>query len=137
MDKTTIVWDAATGEPRHSYAFHSAPVLDLDWFSDNAFASASTDKLIQLCSVGSSAPTRTFMGHTDEVNTLRWSPSKALLASGSDDGTVRLWSAGGEGAPAAGAVATLTGHRKPIYAVRWAPTGEGSANASMPPILAR
>ena len=137
MDKTAIVWDASTGEPRHSYAFHNAPVLDLDWCSDTAFASGGTDKVIHLCSVGSSAPTRTFLGHTDEVNSLRWSPSKGLLASGSDDGTVRLWSAGGENAPPAGAVSTLTGHRKQVYAVRWAPTGEGSANASKAAMLAR
>jgi transducin (beta)-like 1 len=129
VDKTTIVWDAATGEPRHSYAFHNAPVLDLDWLSDSAFASCGTDKAIHVCSVGSSAPTRTFLGHTDEVNSVRWAPSRSLLASGSDDGTVRLWSAGGEGAPPPGALATLTGHRKPVYCVRWAPGGEAPASA--------
>lgn len=137
VDKTTAVWDATTGEPRHSYAFHSAPVLDVDWCSDSMFASGGTDKVIHLCAVGSTAPSRTFLGHTDEVNTLRWSPSKALLASGSDDSTVRLWSAGGEGAPPVGAVATLTGHKKQVYCVRWAPTGEGSANPNKAPILAR
>ena len=157
MDKTAVVWDAATGEPRHVYAHHSAPVLDLDWAhppavgsgaaallppSDASFAAlatASTDKLVLVCSVvgggsgsssASAAPSRTFVGHTDEVNTVRWAPrSASLLASGSDDSTVRLWSVGGDGAPPAGSVATLTGHKKAVYLVRWAPFGEDASRA--------
>ena len=132
------MWDAATGDARHAFCFHTAPVLDLAWASDTMLATCSTDKLIHLCGVGSAAPLRTLAGHTDEVNSVRWSPgSSALLASGSDDTSVRLWSAGGEGAPPAGCVAVCSGHRKPVYAVRWAPTGEGTANAGKAAMLAR
>ena len=137
MDKTAIVWDTATGDARHAFCFHSAPVLDLAWASDAMFATCSTDKLIHLCGVGSAAPLRTRVGHTDEVNSVRWSASGGLLASGSDDASVRLWSAGGEGAPPPGCVGVGLAHKKPVYAVRWAPTGEGSANAGKVAMLAR
>ena len=80
---------------------------------------------------------RTFSGHTDEVNSISWSPQKTLLASASDDSTVRLWSSGGDGAPAPGAVAVLSGHKKAAFAVTWAQTGEGSANAGKAAMLAR
>lgn len=31
VDKTTIIWDAATGACTQQFAFHSAPALDVDW----------------------------------------------------------------------------------------------------------
>ena len=34
---------------------------------------------------------RTFEGHTDWVNSVAFSPDGKLLASGSDDGTIKLW----------------------------------------------
>ena len=36
----------------------------------------------------------------------------------------------------AGAAATLAGHKKAVYSVKWAPTGEGSANAGKDASLA-
>ncbi len=38
-------------------------------------------------------PDQTFFGHVDNVNSVAWSPDGSQIASGSTDGTVRLWDA--------------------------------------------
>ena len=48
VDRTTIIWDSLTGKHKQQFAFHSAPALDVDWQSDESFASCSTDKCIHV-----------------------------------------------------------------------------------------
>lgn len=50
----------------------SAPALDVDWQSNNTFASCSTDMCIHVCKLGQDRPIKTFQGHT--VRTLPPSP---------------------------------------------------------------
>ena len=133
-DKTAVLWDSTTGEARQSFAFHTAPVLDSTWFNDNTFITCSTDKLIHLCSIGERVPTRTFTGHTDEINSIQLNPSHNLLASGSDDGTIRIWNINSTNNQDS-CTAILQGglgynKRQNIYSVQWSPTGEGSKNPS-------
>lgn len=138
VDKTAIVWDASSGSLSQHFAFHSAAILDVDWQSDTHFAACGSDKSITLCALGERAPVRTWVGHGDEVNAIAWSPARTVLASASDDGTAKLWSTSpGAGADKdGGCVATLSGHSKSVYSVEWAPTGEGSRNASRDALLA-
>lgn len=133
-DKTAVLWDSMTGEARQSFGFHTAPILDCQWYNDNTFVTCGTDKLIHVCSIGERVPTRTFAGHTDEINTMDWNPSHTLLASGSDDGTVRIWNMNNPNNQEA-CTSVLQGglghsKRQNIYCVEWSPTGEGSKNPS-------
>lgn len=41
-----------------------APALDVDWQSNNTFASCSTDMCIHVCKLGQDRPIKTFQGHT-------------------------------------------------------------------------
>ncbi|SJX60642.1 related to Nuclear receptor co-repressor/HDAC3 complex subunit TBLR1 [Sporisorium reilianum f. sp. reilianum] len=134
-DGTIIVWDLNSGKPRHTFPLHSDSVLDVEWLStahgslqpksssdapppmphglspsiaDQYFASCSADNSITLCKLGEPKPVKSFKGHTDEVNAIRFDPSQTLLASVSDDTTAKIWaldigSSGFGGASAAGA----------------------------------
>lgn len=63
VDKTTIIWNAVTGESTQQFSFHNAPALDVDWQTNNSFASCSTDQQIHVCKLGYDKPVKTFIGH--------------------------------------------------------------------------
>lgn len=88
--QTTIIWDASSGHCTQQFAFHSAPALDVDWQSNNSFASCSTDQCIHVCQLGENRPIKSFQGHTNEVNAIKWDPQGNLLASCSDDMTLKV-----------------------------------------------
>jgi transducin (beta)-like 1 len=101
------------------------------------FTSASSDHTIHVCSLGATAPLCSLVGHSDEVNSVRWSPGAGrLLASGGDDSAVKLWTAASASTPTAAPALDLIGHTKEVCVVRWAPTGEGSANPGKQLLLA-
>lgn len=132
VDKTTIIWDASTGRCTQQFAFHDAPALDVDWQDNESFASCSTDMKIHVCRNGIHQPVRTFEGHTNEVNAIKWNPSGTLLASCSDDMTLKIWNVS---APTA-LVHDLQAHNKEIYTIKWSPTGPGSAMPNANLVLA-
>lgn len=118
VDQTTAVWNVETGKLVKQFTFHDAPTLDVDWKDDEVFASCSTDKMIYMCSVNSNAtcPMRTYEGHEDEINCLKFDPSGSLLASCSDDYTARIWSTKGTTM-----VHCLKEHTREVYTMQWCP----------------
>lgn len=131
VDRTTIIWDAATGNCKQQFGFHSAPALDVDWKSEESFASCSTDKQIHVCQLGKDRPIKSFQGHTNEVNAIKWDPQGKFLASCSDDMTLKVWTMDRENC-----VHDLKAHQKEIYTIKWSPTGPGTNNPNMNLVLA-
>ncbi len=69
---------------------------------------------------------RTLPGHAGRINTLAFSPDGELLASGSDDNTVRVLH------PVAGlSLLTLSGHTEPITTLAFGPYGRKLASGSV------
>ncbi len=67
----------------------------------------------------------TLRGHTREIRQIAWSPDGRVLASGSNDQTVRVW----DGATGQ-ALHTLTGHTSLVNSVAWSPDGRLLASGS-------
>jgi WD40 repeat protein len=59
----------------------------------------------------------TLRGHSDELEPVLFSPQGKLVASGSHDGTVRLWD------PRTGRALAVLQEHHPIYALAWSPDG--------------
>jgi|EP01047_Picozoa_sp_COSAG01_P009832 transducin (beta)-like 1 len=134
VDKTAIIWDAATGKVKQHFKCHAKATLDVDWRDNDSFASCSTDNHIYVCKLGQSEPVRKYSGHKDEVNAVKWDPTGTLLASCSDDCTAKVWSV--DSPTCKLDLHGKDGHAKEIYTIKWSPTGPGTSNASRKLLLA-
>src|SRR4051812_31504866 len=89
------------------FALHSASVCDVDWKTNEIFASCSMDSVIQVCQVGSWKPSQTLKVmkcrmndgrnnlqylkvHQGPVYSIRWNLEGEILASASGDKTVKV-----------------------------------------------
>src|SRR4051812_353116 len=60
----------------------------------------------------------TLRGHYNAICRIAWSPDGRMLASPSNDGTIRIWDA-----ESGKALAVLEGHTGIVYNVAWSPDG--------------
>jgi WD40 repeat protein len=123
---------------------------------DYSFAEKRYSSRPKVFSVARATSLHRFQGHTDEVNQIRFDPTKRLLASCSDDGTVRIWSlrriagpgkddpneAAEEGEEEAeeegeepeierqGGSLVLRGHGDRVHSIAWSPRSDPSSNTS-------
>lgn len=67
------------------------PILDGSWKDDTTFATCSSDKKICITRVGENQPDLVLRGHTEAINSVKWDPSGQLIASCSDDFSVKIW----------------------------------------------
>lgn len=103
-----------------------------------------TSSLTAVFSISRVSPVHRFKGHRDEVNVVKFSPCGTLLASCSDDGTIRLWSLRNIPGLALGnkvtareegrliddednsGVLVLEGHSRDVHTIAWGPWKKGS-----------
>eukprot|EP00762_Andalucia_godoyi_P000820 ANDGO_03873.mRNA.1 F-box-like/WD repeat-containing protein ebi len=120
-DKTALVWNPATNSVYRQYP-HGLPVLDIDWRDNTMFATSCVDRLVRVFDLEMGTPglpVRVFEGHEHDVNSVRFSSSGELLASCSDDRTIKIWNVANPSALSP--VYNLTGHTDAVFVIRWSP----------------
>lgn len=94
MDRTVMLWDIFEDCTNLvKLKAHKNAVLDLKWARDSSqFFTASADKTVGVFDFETYKKTKRFSGHTEVVNTVdAVTHGVPVIASGSDDGSVKLW----------------------------------------------
>jgi WD40 repeat protein len=126
VDMTAVVFNAR--DPNHPASpgqvvrkyIHPNMVYGCDWnlFNKNLLATGCHDGGVRVFDVSTTdgRPTHTFRGHRERVFNVEWSPLlPGVLASGSDDRTIRIWSTLAPGDPPK----VLRGHSHNIRGLSW------------------
>jgi len=86
------LWRSFTSNSLTIYRSHLSPVWCLSVHSkSDRFASGSMDQTIRLWTPDRLDILRTFLYHSDDINTIKFHPNGKYLASGSNDGLIILW----------------------------------------------
>lgn len=92
FDGTVKVWNIITGKIEKDFVCHQDTVLSCDVSVDAAkFSSTSTDKTAKIWSFEQFSPLHELMGHKGCVRCSVFSMDTTLLATGDDNGEIRIW----------------------------------------------
>jgi WD40 repeat protein/predicted Ser/Thr protein kinase len=138
-DKTIKVWDVNTGTEICTMTGHQLQVNSVAFSPQGKLlASASYDRTIRLWQIPASESSQkefenrpcysllgTLSGHAWAVLTVAFSPDGKILATGSDDNTIKLWEVN-----TGQLICTLVGHSWSVVAVAFTADGETLLSAS-------
>lgn len=114
-DHTAILWVVASATKLHVFDHHTDTILDVEWKDNVTFATASADNTVGICNVNGGD--HFLRGHSHHVTAVSWSASGSLLASASEDQTVRVWREGMD-------AIVLPGHEAGVSCVKWVPNSD-------------
>lgn len=130
-DRLVRLWNASTGEFLRTLQGHANTVSSIAFAPQQVdaseiansrcgdrLASASDDQTVKLWDVQTGECLKTFVGHTDWIQSVHFSPDGQMLATGSRDQTVKIWDVDTEKC-----LQTLTGHTHRVRSVMFNPQG--------------
>ncbi len=90
-DETVKIWNATTGSEAVTLRGHFQTVISLSWGPDGRLASGCLGGSLRIWNSIRDQESSVLPGRDVGVRSVSWSPDGTRLASGSDDGTVRVW----------------------------------------------
>ena len=121
-DKTVRIWDVMSGRETASLVGHSASVRAVAFAPGNdqsLLASGGADQLVLVWDLRTGTLRARLEGHKGMVRALSFAPDGATLATGGEDGEVRLW----ETRSQARLRAALAGHSDMVTCLAFSPRG--------------
>ncbi|WP_445246338.1 protein kinase domain-containing protein, partial [Microcoleus sp. OTE_8_concoct_300] len=121
VDKTIRLWDLKTGQEIKTLARHSLPVTCVAFHpqKNSVLFSGSMDKTVKVLDIETAQIKRTYAQHTEGVTCLAVHPNGQIIASGSDDCSVIVWSN-----------YKFAGHSAPVLCVAISPDGQTLVSGS-------
>lgn len=92
-DSTCIFWDVNRAEDLQHFTDHAGDVLSVSVHPSNrnVFVSGSCDTTAKVFDVRARRCVQTFVGHEGDINAIRFMPNGLCFATGSDDGSIKLF----------------------------------------------
>ena len=85
------IWDLQSHALKNSFKAHEYSIRSLLFDAQGNLVTAGTDGNIKFWDLSTNRLIKTINAHSARIRTLSLSPDNRLLASGSEDGTVKIW----------------------------------------------
>jgi WD40 repeat protein len=124
-DACIKLWDVSTEQELYTIRGDLYDYRSVAFSPDSKFiVFVGRDKL-KIVSLSSLQEVAALVGHTDDINSVTFSPCSQIIASGCEDGTVKLWDVN-----ALKEIATLDGHSLAVNSVAFTYDGKFLASGS-------